>query len=203
MEKLDFNKNYTLENYRVLLRPLEQGDFEHLLPFAIKEPKLWTYSLKSAGSREDLERYFTAAFEMRARKTAYPFIVFDKHTAEYAGCTRFYDFSQEHLHADIGYTWYGKKFWGTKLNKNCKFLLLQFAFERLGLKRVGFRADQDNKRSIAAMKSIGCTVEGVMRSHFEGQRGRRNSIVLSILNHEWDFEVRDSLASKIAVDQLV
>ena len=42
------------------------------------------------------------------------------------------------------------------LNKHCKYLLLEFAFEKMEVCRVEFRADLRNKRSIAAMKSIGC-----------------------------------------------
>ena len=48
----------------------------------------------------------------------------------------------------LGYTWYGSAFRGTGLNKHCKFLLLQFAFETLGMERVEFRADNSNERSI-------------------------------------------------------
>ncbi len=203
MEKLNFEKTYTLENYRVLLRPLAMSDMDYLLPFALKEPDLWTYSLKSAGSREQMQAYFEAAMQMKQAGTAYPFIVYDKMTGEYAGSTRFYDYSAEHNVADIGYTWYGKRFWGTLLNKNCKFLLLQFAFEQLGLDRVGFRADNNNARSIAAMKSLGCKVEGLLRSHFKSQHGRRDSIMLSILKEEWNSGLRDQLAERIAADKLV
>ena len=57
----------------------------------------------------------------------------------------------------LGYTWYGKEFQGTGLNKHCKYLLLEFAFEKMQVERVEFRADANNEKSIAAMKSIGCT----------------------------------------------
>jgi RimJ/RimL family protein N-acetyltransferase len=43
--------------------------------------------------------------------------------------------------------------------------LLQFVFEALGMERVEFRADNKNVRSIAAMKSIGCKEEGILRNH--------------------------------------
>ncbi|WP_232335693.1 GNAT family N-acetyltransferase [Mucilaginibacter arboris] len=100
----------------------------------------------------------------------------------------------------MGYTWYGKAFQGTGLNKHCKFLLLQFAFEKIGVERVEFRADNNNKRSIAAMQSIGCTVEGVLRSHAPTHDGkRRDSIILSILKDEWFGTVKEALAAKIRV----
>ena len=99
----------------------------------------------------------------------------------------------------LGYTWYGKDFRGTGLNKHCKYLLLQFAFETLGLERVEFRADNNNKRSIAAMQSIGCKIEGVMRNHMPtlGSDLRRDSIVLSILRNEWFDEVKENLKNRL------
>ena len=98
----------------------------------------------------------------------------------------------------LGYTWYGKKFQGTGLNKHCKFLLLQYAFEIMDIQRVEFRADNRNGKSIAAMKSIGCNVEGVMRSSMYNLNGsRRDSIILSILRDEWFDKVKENLKNKL------
>jgi RimJ/RimL family protein N-acetyltransferase len=98
----------------------------------------------------------------------------------------------------LGYTWYGKAFWGTGLNKHCKYLLLQFAFEQLGVLRVEFRADNNNARSKAAMQSIGCKVEGILRSHAVTSTGvRRDSVVLSILKDEWTNGVKQNLENQL------
>ena len=93
--------------------------------------------------------------------------------------------------------WYGQDFQGTGLNKNCKFLLLQFAFEHMKVQRVEFRADNKNKRSIAAMKSIGCSEEGILRSNCAAPNGRRDSIILSILRYEWFSRVKRELLKKL------
>ena len=193
----DFSENYMLENERVLLRPLTFQDKKHLLPFSIHEPELWQYSLVSGSGEENLKRYIDLALSKRAEKDSYPFIVFDKKTNQYAGSTRFYDIQPQHNTLQLGYTWYGKQFQGTGLNKHCKFLLLQFAFETIGVARVEFRADNNNQKSIAAMKSIGCTVEGVLRSNCDGLNGRRDSIVLSILKTEWETTVKGNLKVKL------
>ncbi|MGB1033251.1 MAG: GNAT family N-acetyltransferase, partial [Flavobacteriales bacterium] len=92
--------------------------------------------------------------------------------------------------------WIGKKFQGTGLNKNCKFLLLEQAFEQMNMQRVEFRADNNNQLSIAAMKSLGCIEEGVLRSNCMGITGRRRSIVLSILKDEWFNTVKANLLSR-------
>ncbi|MDE3182173.1 MAG: GNAT family N-acetyltransferase [Bacteroidota bacterium] len=197
--EFDPTEEYILEDDRVLLRPLKLEDYENLLPMALNEPELWKYSLITAAGGEGLANYMEIALEARTTGKEYPFIVFDKQTNEYTGSTRFYDINPAFKSLQLGYTWYGKKFQRTGLNRHCKFLLLSFAFEDLGMERVEFRADNSNERSIAAMKSIGCKVEGVLRNHMPTRDSnvRRDSIVLSILKDEWFGGVKENLAKKI------
>ncbi|BFG70192.1 GNAT family protein [Sediminibacterium sp. KACHI17] len=194
----DLSKEYVLENECVLLRPLQRNDCDNLRHFSLNQPEIWTYSLQKAAGEENLKNYIEFAVRAREKGTEYPFIVFDKKNQAYAGSTRFYDIQLQHQTLQLGFTWYGKEFQGTGLNKHCKFLLLQFAFEQIGMERVEFRADFNNKRSIAAMKSIGCVEEGVLRSHANKvEGGRRDSIVLSILKNEWFNTVKENLFQKL------
>jgi RimJ/RimL family protein N-acetyltransferase len=194
----DTTANYTLEDDSVILRPLQADDLEKLLPFAINEPTTWRYSNVSAKYEDGMRRYVDDALKARAEGREYPFIVIDKQTGEFAGSTRYYDIQPKLNSLQLGYTWYGEKFRGTGLNKHCKFLLLQFAFEELNMMRVEFRADARNERSIAAMKSIGCQVEGILRSNMPLEDGgRRDSIILSILKDEWESGVKERLKGKL------
>ena len=139
--KFKTSKDYILENERVLLRPLQPDDITHLLPFALNEPELWNYSLTPGNGEANMGRYLKMAVDKRAVGDSYPFLVFDKKANAYAGSTRFYDIQPVHNTLQLGYTWYGSSFQGTGLNKNCKYLLLEFAFEKLKVARVEFRAD--------------------------------------------------------------
>jgi N-acetyltransferase len=196
-------EDYVLENDIVLLRPLVESDYENLLPFAINEPELWKFSLVSPAGADGMKNYIATALAERAKGVEYPFIVFDKRTQTYAGSTRFYDIQMHNKSLQLGYTWYGSAFQGTGLNKSCKLLLLQFAFETLGLERVEFRADNNNERSKAAMRSIGCVEEGVLRSHVSTYTSlRRNSIILSILKAEWEGGVKERLLEKMKIDNI-
>jgi len=197
---LNFNTatDYVLEDERVLLKPLTARDLEWLLSYAVNEPDTWKYSAISAKGEEGMKNYVNTALKGKADGKEYPFVVFDKQANEYAGSTRFYDIQPANQALQLGYTWYGEKFRGTGLNKHCKFLLLQFAFETLGAERVEFRADARNEKSIAAMKSIGCTVEGILRSNMPLEDGtRRNSIVLGILRNEWEIGVKERLRKRL------
>lgn len=193
-----FQQPIILENERALLRPIEETDFDNLLPFSLYEPELWFYGLVTAAGVDNLRNYLANAVKNRNDKKEYPFIIFDKKTNSYAGSTRFYDIQQPYLTTQLGYTWYGKNFQRTGLNRHCKLLLLSFAFEDWGLERVEFRADANNAPSIAAMKDIGCVEEGIFRNHMPTtQGGRRNSIVLSILKAEWLGSIKELLQQRI------
>lgn len=183
-----------LEDERVLLRPIQEDDFENLLPFSLHEPDIWQYGLVTAAGADNLKTYIANAIKNRNDKKEYPFIVFDKKATAYAGSTRFYDIIPTYSSSQLGFTWYGKNFHRSGLNRHCKLLLLTFAFETWGLERLEFRADARNAKSIAAMKAIGCIEEGILRSNQPTAAGnRRDSIILSILKDEWFGGVKERL----------
>lgn len=151
-----------------------------------------------ADAPEKLKQYIQVAIENRAKQESYVFVVFDKRTNQYAGSTRFYDIQLSQATLQLGYTWYGKSFQGSGINKQCKFLMLDFAFDVLKMERVELRGDTENARSIQAMKSIGCEVDGILRSNMIRPDGsRRDSIVLSILRNEWFSHKKALLKAKI------
>jgi RimJ/RimL family protein N-acetyltransferase len=195
---MDFTEDYILEDDKVLLRPLTSEDYDLLVPYAINEPETWKYSVSELVGASGMRNYIDEALQQRKAQSSYPFIVYDKINRDYIGCTRFYDIQIKHKTAQLGYTWYSKASRGTGINKHCKYLLLKFAFETLALERVEFRADLRNELSIAAMKSIGCTVEGVLRKSLVLADGnRRDSIILSILKSEWESGIKLSLEKKL------
>ena len=196
--QFDLKENYILENKYVRLSPLEQTDYKFLLGYSTDEPELWRYNAGGANGAKNLDRYITNALQQRKDENGYPFIVFDKIKNKFVGSTRFYAIKKVNNILDIGYTWYGKESQGNGINKNCKLLMLEFAFENVQVERVGFAASNLNERSKNAMKSIGCTVEGILRNHSLDNYGNRiDVILLSILRNEWFANVKEDLKSKI------
>lgn len=197
MEPFDFKKNYVFESDRVLLRPLKQEDYDHLLPYALKEPEIWYFNANGAEGAEKLSVYVDHALRQRALELEYPFVVFDKKSGTYAGSTRFYDIRPDRKTIQLGFTWYGKDHQGTGLNSHCKYLLFQFAFEQLDMLRVGLGANAKNERSIRAMKGVGCRIEGLMRSSGYDAAGERiDSVILSLLQEEWNQEWKEKIKTR-------
>jgi len=188
------DQNIVLENDCVLLRPLAMSDANYLQVFSENEPELWQYSLQSAAGSDNLTQYLESAVKGRESGLAYPFIIYDKQRKAYVGTTRFYEIDLLNQSLLLGYTWLGLDFQRTGINRHCKYLLLQFAFEQAGFHRVAFRADINNEKSIRAMESIGCKHEGILREHMLLANGmRRTSVLLSILANEWQDSVKKQL----------
>ena len=175
-----------LSTERFLVRLLTTNDVPQLLSFIDTEPELWKYALVPCNDRPSMQQYLDDAFADYEKETAFPFVVINRATGEIVGSTRFYDFQPKNSSTLLGYTWYSKHQQGNGINAHCKFLMLQYAFEVLQLERVELRADLRNDRSIAAMRKIGFTQEGILRNHLPVADGtRRDSIIFSALKSEW------------------
>jgi RimJ/RimL family protein N-acetyltransferase len=175
-----------LQKERFALRVLSTKDVPDFLHYVKTEPELWTFALSACNDQASMLHYLDQAFKGMEQGETIPFVVIDRETGKVIGSTRLYEFSPKSGSTLLGYTWYSKHFQGNGINLHCKFLLLQYAFETLNLERVELRADTRNARSIAAMRKIGFTQEGILRSHLPVADGtRRDSIIFSMLKMEW------------------
>ncbi|MCO6464970.1 MAG: GNAT family N-acetyltransferase [Saprospiraceae bacterium] len=158
-----FEQDITLENARVKLSPIEDVDIFNLLPIATSNTNLLQFSPTQTYNKVLLEKYILSAIQNRKNKIRYTFSVFDKSQTKYVGSTSFLNISNTNDRLEIGATWYGKEFQGTGINENCKYLLLQYAFDGIGAERVEFKTDERNKASRKAIEKIGGQFEGILR----------------------------------------
>jgi RimJ/RimL family protein N-acetyltransferase len=182
-----FEKEIILENSFALLRPLQFQDIKNLLKIATEDENLLQYSPQPIFSEKLLTEYVEKSIKERENKTRYSFTIFDKRKNSYAGSTSFMNISNVDSRIEIGSTWIAKEFQRTGLNRNCKYLLLDFAFDEMGAERIELKTDERNTASRNAIQKIGAQFEGVLRSHTLMYDGfRRNTAYYSILKNEWD-----------------
>jgi RimJ/RimL family protein N-acetyltransferase len=180
-----FDNTIILENEQVRLSPLMPEHFEVLLPIAL-EKSLWQFTTAKINSAADFKVYFDTALLERQQKKSYPFVIFDKNTNQYAGSTRFGNIECKHKRTEIGWTWLRTSLHSTGFNRQCKFLLLSFAFEKLLFNRVELKTNLLNLRSQKAMRKLGAVEEGVFRKHIINDDGTvRDSIFFSFINDDW------------------
>ncbi|MFD0681631.1 MULTISPECIES: GNAT family N-acetyltransferase [unclassified Paenibacillus] len=174
-----------LQGERVILVPMESSHINPLYE-ALKDPELWTYSPPGMRSIDDMKNYVETALEERARGDALPFVIRDLETDRLVGTTRFADISAQHRHLEIGWTALAREVWKTRVNTECKYLLLQHCFETLGTVRVQLKADSRNTRSLRAIERIGAISEGIHRSHRILNDGYiRDTVYYSFIVSDW------------------
>jgi len=178
--------NISLESERALLRPLDLDD-EQALQIVANDDSLWIYGLQDLSKPSELRKYMISAITDRQNSTTAVWVIIDKIKNKVAGCTRIADISWKDERGQIGWTWIGRDFQGSGLNKEMKYLMLTYGFEVLGLNRIEFKADERNNQSRRALLGIGATYEGVLRQHMKIHTGFiRNTVFYSILRSEWD-----------------
>ncbi len=145
---MKFSIQSRLKTENVKLVPLQTDDFEQLFVVA-SDPLVWEqHPNKDRYKREVFENFFQGAMESGGA-----FKIIEQNTGEVAGSTRFYDYNAEDNSIFIGYTFYGTKFWGSKLNPQVKKLMLDYIFQYVD--KVNFHVGKDNIRSQKAMEKLG------------------------------------------------
>ena len=175
-----------LENDRVRLSPLTLDNYTNL-QFIASEHNLVQYSPSDIASPTALRNYVKTALDQQKNKSSLPFIIYDKKSRAFAGCTRYMNIDFTNKVMEIGSTWIGKKFQGTGLNSEMKTLLINHAFDELGFEKITFRIDERNMQSRKAVEKLGAVLEGILRKNVFLLDGfKRNTCVYGILKNEWD-----------------
>ncbi len=100
---------------------------------------------------------------------------------------------------EIGFTWIAKNFQRTFVNSEMKFLMLQYAFETMNVKRVQFSTDPVNEKSNQAILRLRAKFEGTLRKwRFNSSEDQGDRNIYSILDHEWN-KVRLELQKKLFI----
>jgi RimJ/RimL family protein N-acetyltransferase len=189
-----------LEGDTIALLPLDASHQDALLT-AAKDGILWELWYTSVPSSATINNYLDKALAEKENGQAYPFVVFHKKTKQIIGSTRYYNLQPEHRRLEIGYTWYAKSHQRTRVNTECKYLLLQYAFEIKHCIAVQFMTDWHNIASRNAIARLGAHQDGLLRNHRLNSDGSyRDSVVFSITENEWS-GVKKNLTQKLLLQE--
>lgn len=176
------------------LRPLADADIPAL--FAVTPPDTFTYFLAEPApwSVEGFRAWLAHLFDNPKTRT---FLVTDTRTGAAVGCTSFMDIDPANRSVEIGSTWYAPAARGTRINPECKLMLLRHAFEAEGCERVTLKCDARNAHSRRGIAGIGATFEGILRKHRARADGYvRDSAFFSVTREEWP-RARDLLERRL------
>jgi RimJ/RimL family protein N-acetyltransferase len=184
-------RNFILETNKVLLRPLQESDYHHFLQLS-QDEQMWQYFTLNLQDENQLSKWMNIAKQDRELGTRIPFTIINKETNTIAGSTSIGNISDFDLRAEIGWSWLGKPYRSSGVNRHAKFSMLKYIFEEWKFERVEFKTDVLNERAKKGLKNVGVKEEGVLRSHMTmWNNRRRSSVFYSILKDEWP-EVKQS-----------
>ena len=180
-----FVEPVTLSHRGVLLVPLAL-DHEAGLAAAAADGELWKLRVTSVPEPEQTRAYIDTALKMRDEGHRFAFAVTDAASGEVLGTTSYHDILPAVKRVEIGWTWYARRCQRTHVNTTCKLLMLQHAFDTLGCHVVGWRTDNFNFASQAAIERLGAKKDGVIRGHALRRDGTiRDTVMYSLRSGEW------------------
>ncbi|PZD97230.1 GNAT family N-acetyltransferase [Paenibacillus sambharensis] len=174
-----------LEGKRIQLLPLRLDHAEELFKCA-GYPEIWTYLPNKVEKFEDMVELINNSIQAKESGLEYPFVVYDKELKKLVGSTRLLNISEANRNFEIGWTWYTPEVWRTRVNTECKYVLLKYGFEEFQAVRIQFKADIRNERSNRAIERIGAVKEGILRQDRILHDGYiRNAYIYSVIRPEW------------------
>lgn len=189
----------------VRLEPLSMSHAEDLAVSAEEDRS--AYGMTRVPRAWEVEEYLAAHFERAKDGRLVPFAQIRQRDGRAVGCTaywdpRFWPGRSELCAIEIGWTWLAASAQRTGINAEAKLLLLQHAFETIGVVRVDLKTDARNERSRRAIEGLGAQFEGVLRqwspSHAPGEQGLlRDSAMFSVIACDWP-AVRAALRRRLA-----
>ncbi|WP_302173314.1 GNAT family N-acetyltransferase [uncultured Hydrogenophaga sp.] len=193
-----FVQPIVLRDRGIRLEPLAI-DHENGLKAAAADGELWRLRVTSVPEPENTRAYIETALKMREQGCRFAFAVIDEATGTVLGSTSFHDILPEVKRVEIGYTWYAQRVQRSHVNTTCKLLMMGHAFDTLGCHVVGWRTDNFNFASQAAIERLGARKDGVIRGHALRRDGTiRDTVMYSMRAGEWP-EARAQLLYRLAL----
>jgi len=153
---------------------------------AAADGALWNIRVTSVPEPQQTRSYIENALLMREAGNRFAFAVLESETGRVLGCTSYHDIVPALKRVEIGWTWYGKSSQRCHVNTTAKLLLLTHAFETLACHVVGWRTDNYNFASQAAIERLGAQKDGVLRGHALRRDGTiRDTVMYSMRSGEW------------------
>ena len=182
---LPFVETVTLSARGVTLVPLSL-EHEDGLRAAAADGELWNIRVTSVPEPQQTRQYIEDALAMRAAGSRFAFAVTESATGTVLGSTSYHDILPAVKRVEIGWTWYARRCQRTHVNTTCKLLMMGHAFDTLGCHVVGWRTDNFNFASQAAIERLGAKKDGVIRGHALRRDGTiRDTVMYSMRSGEW------------------
>lgn len=137
-----------LEDDLILLKPLEEDDFDRLYEVA-KDPLIWEqHPVTDRYKKEVYAQFFVESIESKGA-----YLIIEKPRGEAIGSTRFKKVKRSERAIEIGWSFLSRDKWGGKYNRAAKKLMIDYALQYVD--HVIFYIGETNIRSQRAVEKLG------------------------------------------------
>lgn len=193
----DWRAGLPLMNGRhIRLRELEVADARALLT-AVSPEEVSRFISPQPGSVAAIERFITWAHSERQAGRAACFAVTTLESDDAIGMFQVRALDANFSTAEWGFI-IASAHWGRGFFVDSASMLIDFAFDVLGVRRLEARAAAANGRGNGALRKIGAVQEGVLRRAFLREGRLHDQVLWSILSDEWR-EARSLWGSHVSV----
>ncbi|GAB3428488.1 GNAT family N-acetyltransferase [Niabella aquatica] len=136
-----------LQTEKVLLRPIETGDYAPFLQLTREDRDMWEYFSSRLSDADQLKNWLDSALQEKAAGTRMPFTIIEKVTGQIAGSSSIGNISWHDKRLEIGWSWLAAQFRSTGINRHAKFCMMRHASEEMNFERVEFKTGVLNTRA--------------------------------------------------------
>lgn len=174
-----------LKSERVILREMEEKDWIDVHKYASQE-KVCQYQPWGPNSEQESEEFVNQILidVKKDPRSRFVFAVVLDESTEMIGAGEINIRDYSNRVGEIGYI-VNPQYWGMGFATEVANLLIEYGFNDLNLHRIYATCDPRNIGSSKVLEKVGMIKEGKMREDLLLKDGWRDSLLYSILEHEW------------------
>jgi ribosomal-protein-alanine N-acetyltransferase len=184
-----------LRSARVVLRELRASDAPSLFAM-LSADEVARFISPPPTSVSSFEQFIAWTLRQRSAGTYACFAVTVRGYDTAIGIFQLRQIDADFRTAEWGFA-IGSPFWGTGVFREGADLMLDFAFETVGVYRLEARASVQNGRGNGALRKVGAVKEAILRKSFLRNGEQVDQVLYAILEDEWRAMTRPPIVAAV------
>ncbi|HKI25812.1 MAG TPA: GNAT family protein [Candidatus Sulfotelmatobacter sp.] len=173
-----------LSGSKIYLRPLERADLNERYLHWLNDAEVTQYLETGAfpTTRDDLEKFYA---QVTGSSTEVIFAIADRKTHAHIGNVKLGPINWVHRRTMFGIMIGDKRFWRRGVGEEVTRLMVEYAFDRLNLNRVGLVVFEEHESAVRCYQNVGFKVEGCLREQMYQGGKYKNHLWMGLLKSEY------------------
>jgi RimJ/RimL family protein N-acetyltransferase len=169
---------------KIYLRPLERADLNESYLSWLNDPEVTRYLETGTfpTTSQDLEKFYA---QVTGSSTEVIFAIADSKSHKHIGNVKLGPINWVHRRTMFGILIGDKQYWGKGVGEEVTRLMVEYAFYRLNLHRVGLVVFEEHKPAVRCYEKVGFKVEGCLRDHMYREGRYKNHLWMGLLRSEY------------------